>query len=62
MPTPSTIIPLSAISVIWLERNSRKTIMMLKAIMMFENLLDIIIASMLDLLLFAYLICERLKA
>ena len=61
MPIPSTIIPLSAISVIWLERNKRKTIMILKAIMMFESFLDAITASRLGMLFFAYLVLELLE-
>jgi len=61
MPIPSIIIPLSAISVIWLERNKRKTIMILKAIMVFESFLDTTIAPNLGMLFFAYLILERLE-
>ena len=61
MPIPSTIIPLSGINVIWLERNKRKAIMILKAIMMFESFLDTITASKLDVLLFAYLVLELLE-
>ncbi len=61
IPIPSTIIPLSFISMIWLERNKRKTIMMLKTIIMFDSFLDAILASWLGMLLFAYLVLEPIE-